>query len=132
MEEKDYIPKRGVMTAILRSDLSDIAVSNRTALSLFEIGKSYNVDYVIIGRLCSMLCLSEFPEQVFGAGLFTFYINEEKIHIIWDYRALKRISNDYCRETTLMICRDLSEDRIAQIKQKHSNLRIIIRSEILK
>ncbi len=70
--------------------------------------------------------------MIYGAGLFTFYIDNEEIHIIWDYRALKRLSNDTCRETTLMICNDLSEDRITQIKQKHNNLKIIIRSDILK
>ncbi len=103
-----------------------------TTIPQLEIGKSYNVDYVIIGRSRSMLCLSEFPELLFGAGLFTFYINDEEIHIIWDYRALKRISNDSCMETTLIICRSLSEDRIAQIKQKHNNIRVIIRSVIIK
>lgn len=123
IEESSYIPKQGDMTVVCRYN-NDIPQ--------LEIGKSYNVDYVIIAASRSMVCLSEFPEQVFGAGFFTFYINEEKIHIIWDYRALKRLSKDSCRETTLMVCRDLSENRIAQIKHKHSNLRIIIRSDILK
>lgn len=128
INEEIYIPKQGVMTAVCCSNKDRWD----NTMPQLEIGKSYNVDYVIIAPSRSMVCLSEFPEQVFGAGFFTFYINEEKIHIIWDYRALKRISNDTCRETTLMICRDLSENRIAQIKQKHSNLRIIIRSDILK
>ncbi len=127
-QEDLYIPKRGIMTAKCRSnkDLNDMTIPH------IIVGATYRVDYVIIAQSRSMVCLSEFPEQVFGAGLFTYHINEEEIHIIWDYRALKRISNDTCRETTLMICRDLSEDRIAQIKQKHNNLRFIIRSDILK
>lgn len=104
IEVSSYIPKQGVMTVVCRYNKD---------IPQLEIGKSYNVDYVIIGLSRSMVCLSEFPEQVFGAGLFTYYINEEKIHIIWDYKALKRISNDTCRGTTLVICRDLSEDRIA-------------------
>lgn len=123
IEESRYIPKQGDMTAVCRYNKD---------IPQLEIGKSYNVDYVIIGLSRSMVCLSEFPEQVFGGGFFTYYINREEIHIIWDYRALKKISNDTCRETTLIICRDLSNDRIAQIKQKHNTIRIIIRSDILK
>lgn len=92
------------------------------------VGATYRVDYVIIAQSRSMVCMSRFPEVIYGAGLFTFHIDNEEIHIIWDYRALKRLSNDTCRETTLMICNDLSEDRIAQIRHKHNNLRVIIRS----
>jgi len=127
INKETYIPIQGVMTVVCRSnkDSWDITIPQ------LEIGKSYDVDYVIIGRSWSKVCLSEFPEQLFGAGLFTYYINDEEIHIIWDYRALKRISNDACRETTLMICRDLSKDRAVQIKLKHNNLRIISRSDIL-
>lgn len=127
-QESNYLPKQGVMTTVCRSnkDSWDITIPQ------LEIGKFYNVDYVIIGRSWSKVCLSEFPEQLFGAGLFTYYINDEEIHIIWDYRALKRISNDTCMETTLIVCRSLSEDRITQIKQKHNNIRVIIRSDIIK
>lgn len=127
INEGDYIPKQGVMTVVCRYNKDSWNIT----MPQLEIGKSYNVDYVIIGRSRSILCLSEFPELLFGAGLFTFYINDEEIHIIWDYRALKIISNDTCMETTLMICRSLSLDRITQIKQKHNNLRVIIRSDIL-
>lgn len=128
IEEQNYIPKQGTMTAVCHSNYDRWD----NTIPQLEIGKTYNVDYVIIGRSCSMVCLSEFPEQVYGAGLFTYYLNEEEIHIIRDYKALKRISNDSCRETTLMICRDLSEERITQIKERHSNIRIIIRSDIIK
>lgn len=112
------------MTAICRSnkDMNDITIPH------IVVGATYRVDYVIIAQSRSMVCLSGFPEVIYGAGLFTFYIDNEEIHIIWDYRALKRLSNDTCRETTLMICNDLSEDRIAQIRHKHNNLRVIIRS----
>lgn len=127
-QEDLYIPKRGIMTAICRSnkDMNDMTIPH------IVVGATYRVDYVMIAQSRSMVCLSEFPELIYGAGLFTFFIDDEKIHIIWDYRALKRISNDTCRETTLMICNDLSEDRITQIKQKHGNIRIITRSEILR
>lgn len=116
------------MTAICRSnkDMNDMTIPH------IVVGATYRVDYVIIAQSMSMVCLSEFPELIYGAGLFTFFIDDEKIHIIWDYRALKRISNDTCRETTLMICNDLSEDRMAQIRTKHDNMRIITRSEILR
>lgn len=128
LQEDLYIPKQGIMTAICRSnkDMNDMTIPH------IVVGATYRVDYVIIAQSRSMVCLSEFPELVYGAGLFTFYIDNEEIHIIWDYRALKRIANDTLRETTLVICRDLSEERITQIKQKHNNLRIIIRSDILK
>ncbi len=127
-QEDLYIPKRGIMTAICRSnkDMNDMTIPH------IVVGATYRVDYVMIAQSRSMVCLSEFPKLIYGAGLFTFFIDDEKIHIIWDYRALKRISNDTCRETTLMICNDLSEDRITQIKQKHGNIRIITRSEILR
>ena len=128
IEGSSYIPKQGDMIAVCRSNKKRWD----NTIPQLEIGKSYNVDYVIIAPSRSMVCLSQLPEQVLGAGFFTFYINEEKIHIIWDYRALKRISNDSCRETTLMICRDLSEERITQIKERHSNIGIIIRPDILK
>lgn len=128
LQEDIYIPKRGIMTAICRSnkDMNDMTIPH------IVVGATYRVDYVIIAQSRSMVCLSEFPEAIYGAGLFTFYIDNEEIHIIWDYRALKRLSNNTCRETTLMICNDLSEDRIAHIKQKHGNIRIITRSEILQ
>lgn len=128
LQEDLYIPKRGIMTAICRSnkDMNDMTIPH------IVVGATYRVDYVMIAQSRSMVCLSEFPKLIYGAGLFTFFIDDEKIHIIWDYRALKRISNDTCRETTLMICNDLSEDRITQIKQKHGNIRIITRSEILR
>ena len=38
------------------------------------VGATYRVDYVIIAQSRSMVCLSEFPKLVYGAGLFTFYI----------------------------------------------------------
>lgn len=128
LQEDLYIPKRGIMTAICSSnkDMNDMTIPH------IVVGATYRVDYVIIAQSRSMVCLSEFPELIYGAGLFTFFIDDEKIHIIWDYRALKRISNDTCRETTLMICNDLSEDRMAQIRTKHDNMRIITRSEILR
>ena len=127
-QEDLYIPKRGIMTAICRSnkDMNDMNIPH------IVVGATYRVDYVIIAQSRYMVCLSEFPELIYGAGFFTFFIDDEKIHIIWDYRALKRISNDTCRETTLMICNDLSEDRMAQIRTKHDNMRIITRSEILR
>lgn len=116
------------MTAICRSnkDMNDMTIP------YIIVGTTYRVDYVIIAQSRSMVCLSEFPEVIYGAGFFTLYIDNEEIRIIRDYRALKRLSNDTCRETTLMICNDLSEDRITQIKQKHGNIRIITRSEILQ
>lgn len=116
------------MTAICRSnkDMNDMTIP------YIIVGTTYRVDYVIIAQSRSMVCLSEFPEVIYGAGFFTLYIDNEEIRIIRDYRALKRLSNDTCRETTLMICNDLLEDRIAQIKQKHGNIRIITRSEILQ
>lgn len=128
VQEDLYIPKQGIMTAICRSnkDMNDMTIPH------IVVGAIYRVDYVIIAQSRSMVCLSEFPELIYGTGLFTFFIDDEKIHIIWDYRALKRISNDTCRETTLMICNDLSENRITQIKQKHGNIRIITRSDILQ
>lgn len=124
LQEDLYIPKRGIMTAICRSnkDMNDITIPH------IVVGATYRVDYVIIAQSRSMVCLSGFPEVIYSAGLFTFYIDNEEIHIIWDYRALKRLSNDTCRETMLMICNDLSKDRIAQIRHKHNNLRVIIRS----
>lgn len=123
LQEDLYIPKRGIMTAICRSnkDMNDMTIPH------IVVGTTYRVDYAIIERSWSKVCLSGFPEVIYGAGLFTFYIDNEEINIIWDYRALKRLSNDNCRETTLMI-NDLSEDRIAQIRHKHNNLRVIIRS----
>lgn len=128
LQEDIYIPKRGIMTAICRSNKD----MNDTTIPYIIVGTTYRVDYVIIAQSRSMVCLSEFPEVIYGAGFFTLYIDNEEIRIIRDYRALKRLSNDTCRETTLMICNDLSEDRITQIKQKHGNIRIITRSEILQ
>lgn len=128
IQDDTYIPKRGIMTAICRSnkDMNDMTIP------YIIVGTTYRVDYVIIAQSRSMVCLSEFPEVIYGAGFFTLYIDNEEIRIIRDYQALKRLSNDTCRETTLMICNDLSEDRITQIKQKHRNIRIITRSEILQ
>lgn len=128
IQDNTYIPKRGIMTAICRSnkDMNDMTIP------YIIVGTTYRVDYVIIAQSRSMICLSEFPEVIYGAGFFTLYIDNEEIKIIRDYRALKRLSNDTCTETTLMICNDLSEDRITQIKQKHGNIRIITRSEILQ
>ena len=128
IQDNTYIPKRGIMTAICRAnkDMNDMTIP------YIIVGTTYRVDYVIIAQSRSMICLSEFPEVIYGAGFFTLYIDNEEIRIIRDYRALKRLSNDICRETTLMICNDLSEDRITQIKQKHGNIRIITRSEILQ
>lgn len=116
------------MTALCCSnkDMHDMTIPH------IIVGTTYRVDYVIITQSRSMVCLSEFPDEVYGAGFFTLLIDNEEISIIRDYRALKRISNDICRETTLVICNDLSEDRTSQIKQKHSNIRIIKRSEILQ
>lgn len=116
------------MTAKCRSnkDLNDMTIPH------IMVGATYRVDYVIIAQSRSMICLSEFSEVIYGAGFFTYFIDGEEISIIRDYRALKRLSNDSCRETTLMICNDLSEDRMAQIRTKHDNMRIITRSEILQ
>lgn len=126
IQDDTYIPKRGIMTAICRSnkDMNDMTIP------YIIVGTTYRVDYVIIAQSRSMICLSEFSEVIYGAGFL--YIDNEEIRIIRDYRALKRLSNDTCRETTLMIGNDLSEDRITQIKQKHGNIRIITRSEILQ
>lgn len=128
LQEDLYIPKRGIMTAKCRSnkDLNDMTIPH------IMVGATYRVDYVIIAQSRSMICLSEFSEVIYGAGFFTYFIDGEEISIIRDYRVLKRLSNDSCRETTLMICNDLSEDRMAQIRTKHDNMRIITRSEILQ
>ena len=128
IQEDSYIPKYGIMRAKCHSnqDVNGMIIPN------IEIGITYTVDYVIMGRSWSKVCLSEFPELEYNTILFTFLIDNEEINLIWDYRALKRLSNDTCRETTLMICNDSSEDRMAQIRTKHDNMRIITRSEILQ
>ena len=119
IQEDTYTLKRGIMTAVCRSnkDLNDMTLPH------IIVGSTYKVDYVIITQSRSMVCLSEFPEVIYGAGFFTFYIDNKEISIIRDYRVLKRLSNDTCRETELMICTDLSQDREFQIKKKHNNIR---------
>lgn len=128
VQEDTYIPKQGVMTAICRTD-KDV---NENSLPNIVVGSTYGVDYIIIAPSMSMVCLSEFPEMLFRPFSFTFFIGNEPINIIQDYRELKRRSNDIHRGTTLMICNDLSEDRIAQIKQRYDYFRIITRSDMLQ
>lgn len=77
-----------------------------------------------------MVCLPEYPEQLMNSVLFSFFIDGELFSLTRDYQALRRISRDTYKATTLVIYNVLSEERLTQIKQKHNNVRIIIRSDI--
>lgn len=99
--------------------------------SIIEIEKYYNVDYAIIGRSWSKVCLTELPDKTFSSILFTYYIDGEEINIIEDYRSIKKLSNISREVTTIVIYRELSNNRIAQIRQRHGNIRIINRPDIL-
>lgn len=66
IEESRYIPKQGDMTAVCRYNKD---------IPQLEIGKSYNVDYVIIGLSRSMVCLSEFP-KVIESHVYKYEINQ--------------------------------------------------------
>lgn len=88
------------------------------------------MDYAIIGLSWSEVCFSELPEQLFNSILFSFYIDGEEINIIEDYHAIRRISNDTYRATTLIIY-SVSENRIVEIKKQYANLRILVRSNII-
>lgn len=80
-----------------------------------------------------MVCLNEFPNDLYNSTLFNFYINGEDIgSIAADYRALKRMTHDNYQSTTTLIYNSLSDERIAEIKKRHNNTRTLIRSELLK
>lgn len=126
----DYIPTKGTLTAVCRSTRNGW---DNMDCTLLTIGKTYEVEYAIIGRSWTMVCLKEFPNELYNSALFNFYINGEDIrHIATDYRALKRMTNDSYQETTNLIYSSLSDERIAEIKKRHNNTRILIRSELLK
>lgn len=126
-DTKDNIPRRGMITAICRTNHDPWTGKEIPQL---EIGKTYNVDYVIIGSSWTMVCLSEYPEQFVNSVLFSFFIDGELFSLTRDYQALRRVYKDTYKATTLVIYNVLSENRLKQIKQKHNNVRIIIRSDI--
>ena len=123
-----HIPRYRIMTALCHSTHDGWTDKDIPQL---EVGKTYNVDYAVIGRSWTKICLSEYPEHLFSSVLFSFFFGGEIISPARDYRELKRITNDTYRATTLIIYSDLSEDRIEQIRKRHSCVRIIIRSDIL-
>lgn len=122
--------KHGDIRALCRSNY-DLATD--AEVPTIEIGKIYNVEYAIVGRSWSTVCFSEIPEQLFNSILFTYYIGGDEINMIADYHTIRRISNDMSRNTTtIMICKKLSDARIAQIRQRHNSIkRIIFRSDFL-
>ncbi len=121
--------KHGDIRALCRSNYDWLT---HAKVPTIEIGKIYNVEYAIIGRSWSTVCFSEIPEQQFSSELFTYYIGGDEIGIIADYLAIRRISNDMSRPTTtIMICKKLSDARIAQIRQRHRIKKIIFRSDFL-
>ncbi|WP_304472814.1 hypothetical protein [uncultured Duncaniella sp.] len=127
---ESYTPTQGTLTAVCRNTHDSW---NNTDTQQLSIGKTYEVEYAIIGRSWTMVCLKEFPNELYNSAMFNFYINGEDIrHIATDYRALKRMTNDNYHETTTLIYRSLSEARIAEIKELRNNTRILIRSELLK
>ena len=62
LQEDLYIPKRGIMTAICRSnkDMNDMTIPH------IVVGTTYRVDYAIIERSWSKVCLSGFPEVIYS------------------------------------------------------------------
>lgn len=121
--------KHGDISALCRSNYDLLTGAE---VPTIEIGKIYNVEYAIIGRSWTTVCFSEIPDQQFNAILFTYYIGGDKISIIADYFTIRRISNDMSRfTTTIMICKKLSDARIAQIRQMYRIKKIIFRSDFL-
>ena len=108
IKDSDYIPEKGEITAIYRFE----------KYPCLTLGKEYSVDYVLLGRSWSRVCLSEFPDCEFDRHYFTFHINGKQIDIIEDYFAIIRLSKyTPIIYTTLMICRNLSEDRLNQVME---------------
>lgn len=127
---EDYTPIQGTLTAMCRNTHDSW---NNTKTQQLSIGKTYEVEYAIIGRSWTMVCLKEFPNELYNSVLFNFYISGEDIgRIATDYRALKRMTNDNYHETTTLIYSPLSDERISEIRNQHYNTRILIRSELLK
>lgn len=69
IQEDTYIPKQGIMTAIcsMNKDMNDIAIPH------IVIGTTYRVDYVIISQSRSMVCLSEYPIDIWRRFIHFLY-----------------------------------------------------------
>lgn len=128
-EEYKYIPKQGKLTAICRTVHDGW---NKLDLPQLTVGESYSVECAIICPSRTLIGLSAFPKETFNSAQFNFYMNDDAVSLIWDYRALKRLVNDNYRGTTIVIYDELSTERISEIKQRHNGMRVIIRSEIIK
>ncbi len=130
INNETYIPIHGTLTAVCRNTRD---CWNNIDLPQLTIGETYEVEYAIIGHSCTMVCLKESPNELYNSALFHFNINGEDIgHIATDYRVLKRMTHDNYQETTTLIYSSLSDERITEIKKRHNNTRILIRSELLK
>lgn len=130
INDETYIPIHGTLTAVCRNTYDGWY---NIDLSQLTIGETYEVEYAIIGRSWTKVCLNEFPNELYNSTLFNFYINgEDIVDIVADYLALKRMTYDNYRATTTLIYSSLSDERIAEIKKRHNYTRILIRSELLK
>lgn len=129
LEEYKYIPKQGKLTAICHKVHDGW---NNLDLSQLTVGESYSVEYAIICPSRTLIGLSAFPKETFNSAQFNYYMNDDAVSLIWDYRALKRLMNDNYRGTTIVIYDELSTERISEIKQRHNGMRVITRSEIIK
>lgn len=129
LEEYKYIPNQGKLTAICRTAHDGW---QNMDLPQLTVGESYSVEYAIICPSRILIGLSAFPKETFNSAQFSFCMNDDEISLIWDYRALKRLMNDNYRGITIVIYDELSTERISEIKQRYNDMRIIIRSEIIK
>lgn len=126
---EDYTLTQGTLVAKCRSTHD---YKYDTDLAQLTIGRTYEVEYAVISGSWTLVCLHEFPNELFNSALFDFYVNDNNFYLIEDYRAIKRIINDSHRVTTTIIYSSLTKIRISEIKERHSTTRVIIRSELLK
>ena len=93
-----------------------------------EIGKTYEVEYALIGRSWTLIGLKEFPDKLFNSILFNFYDNNKPFDIINDFLEVRENLKANLRPiTTLVLYCETSEERFLKLLSMNKGTPIIFR-----
>lgn len=83
---------------------------------------SYTLEYAVIGKSLTKICVSELPDTEFNSVLFSFKIGNDIINLVEDFREIKSIVEKNYKGTIIIIYSNLSEKRLFKISKKYYNV----------
>lgn len=92
--------------------------NNRNITELLK-DNSYSLEYAVIGKSLTKICVSEFPDSEYNSELFTYKIGNDIINLEEEFREIKSIVEKNYKDNIIIIYNKLSEKRLFQ---KYNNV----------